>query len=307
MARLLIYGFGLTLFLLLGCSYPDRGNVLERTAGNLGLDDSDTGFDPPKMRFGVMPFDAWYSPLNPLGLDDLGRHAYVDADTEGDRGLETSRGTLYAAEAGFLDIAHIRNAIDLTRFAFDHVAASLYRGETQLTLIAAEPDVYRVTLSPPAAWTKLDERGGVDPQTLDEVREASIQIAGRLSYLMTTWHEVLTAFGYKGLGVITEKPSAFSYDDAVSHRVGVEAAMRALRLNPNLAEFDETVTATLLDVLKELGTLPPEQVVERAQRSEGVFHNGVDPTLKVVDLGMDGRPLVAHLIDEGIEPRAWDW
>lgn len=295
------------VLLLSACGYPDRGNLLERTAGDLGLDDSDTAFDPPAMRFGTMPFDAWYSPLRPLGPDDLGRHAYVDSEVSGDRGDEVSRGTLYAAEAGFIDIAHVRNAIDLTRFVFDHVSASFYHGTYEIEMLSAEPDLYHLTLTPPAGWLNLNQAQEADPETLAEVREASIQIAGRVAYLMTTWHEVLTAYGYKGLGLVTEEPSAFSYDDAVSHRVGVEAAMDALRLTSNLSEFDDQVTATLYDQLLELGALPAEQVVERAERSQGVFHDGNEPLLRVIDLGLDDQPLVAHLIDEGLEPRRWYW
>lgn len=292
---------------LTACSYPDRGHTLERLGADLGIQTIGGAYDSPKMRLGVMPFNAWYSPLEPLGINDLGQHAYVAPGIDSDWGDETSRGTLYAAEAGFIDIAHVRNAIDLTRFAFDRVSACLYHGVNELDIVSAEPDIYHVTFTPPDAWQNLADRDDVDPQTLAEVREASIQIAGRLAYLMTTWHEVITAFGYKGLGVVTEKPSAFSYDDAVSHRIGVEAAMRALQLDSNLANFDATVTGTLYDTLLDLGVLPPEEVVKRAEASEGLFWRGDKPYLRVVDLGMDGEPLVAHLVDARLTPRQWEW
>ncbi len=306
--RILVAAIGVAgLGQLSACSYPDRGSALERLGADLGLQTTRGAYDSPKMRLGTMPFDAWYSPLQPLGINDLGQHAYVAPGIDSDWGDEASRGTLYAAEAGFLDIAHVRNAIDLTRFAFDRIAACFYHGVNELDIVSAEPDIYHVTFTPPESWHHLADRDDIDPQTLDEVREASIQIAGRLAYLMTTWHEVITAFGYKGMGFVTEKPSAFSYDDAVSHRVGVEAAMRALRLNSNLAEFDQTVTATLHDTLIELGVLPAEEVVKRAERAEGRFWRGDEPTLRIVDLGMDGEPLVAHLIDERLTPRQWQW
>lgn len=292
---------------LAACNYPDRGKQVERLSAELGVNVPGKAYDSPTMRMGTMPFNAWYSPMIALGLNDLGRHAYVAPGTAGDRSLETSRGTLYCAEAGFVDIAHIRNAIDLTRYVFDHVATSLYHGRAELEMVAAEPDVYRITFTPPDAWANLAERDDVPQETLDEVREASIQIAGRVAYLMTTWHEVITAFGYKGMGLITEKPSAFSYDDAVSHRIGIDAAMRALRFDSNLAHFDDTVTATLHDVLIELGVLPAEELEKRIDLAEGTFWKGSQPVLRIIDLGMDGEPLTARLVDDRLTPRQWNW
>lgn len=292
---------------LAACSYPNRGNAFERLGADLGLQTIDGAYDSPKMRLGTMPFDAWYSPLQPLGINDLGQHAYVAPGIDSDWSDETSRGTLYAAEAGFIDIAHTRNAIDLTRFAFDRVSACFYHGVTELDIVSAEPDVYHVTFIPPEAWKNLSQQEKNDPEVLAEVREASIQIAGRLAYLMTTWHEVITSFGYKGLGLVTEKPSAFSYDDAVSHRIGVEAAMRALQHDTNLANFDATVTATLHDTLVDLGVLPVEEVIERVEQSEGLFWQGDQPYLRIIDLGMDDEPFIAHLVDDRLTPRQWEW
>lgn len=289
------------------CSYPNRGHTVERVAAELGIDPLDEAYDSPKMRFGTMPFNAWYSPLLPLGVNDLGHHTYIAPGVDGDWGDEASRGTLYCAEAGFIDIAHTRNAIDLTRFVFENVSRCFYNGEIELTMVAAEPDVYLITLNPPEEWANVEQRSDLTSQTYKDMREASIQIAGRMAYLMTTWHEVITSFGYKGLGIITEKPSAFSYDDAVSHRVGVEAAMWALRFELNLENFDDNVTATLHDTLIELGVLPAEEVVKRAEQAEGTFWQGDEPYLRVVDLGMDGEPLVAHLVDDRLTSRQWEW
>ncbi|MEM6460150.1 MAG: DUF4056 domain-containing protein [Planctomycetota bacterium] len=297
---------GVFLFTLwaAACTYPDRGQTVGRALSDLGIETRDAAFDPPVMRMGTMPFDAWYSPLTPLTVDDLGHHRYETRGAFKQRPDETSRGTLYAVEAGFIDLAHTRNAIDLTRFAFARLAASIYHGDDELRLLGAEPDVYVITLNRPAAWDDLDE---ADTERLAEAQDAAIAIAGRVAYLMTTWHEVLTAYGYKGLGVVTERPSAFSYDDAVSHRLGVEAAMRALRLDTNLANFDRTVTATLHDVLAEVGAMPIEPMLDRVAAAEGAFWSGSEPTLRVIDLGLDDEPLVARLVDDRVEPRRWFW
>ena len=305
-------GLGLLLLTccLPACRYPQRGQPLERLEAALGLEAPNEGFGPPRMRFGTMPFDAWYSPLIPLGVDDLGTHAYVDPGRtvggDGNPLAEVSRGTLYTTRGGFLDISHIRNAIDLTRFCYVHLRGSFRAGLYDVKLLAAEPDVYRVTLHPPAAWQNLDP-DHIPIEIEDQIHDASIQIAGRIAYLMTTWHEVLTFFGYKGLGVITEQPSAFSYDDAASHRVGVEVAMRALEHQLVPTEFDEFVTKELRGYLTELGVVEADEMVRRAEAAEGKFWRGSDPYLRVVDLGLDGRPLQAELTDDLHEPITWDW
>jgi hypothetical protein len=295
--------FGLTA--ALGCAYPERGQTLERLEGDLGLNDINEGFDTPEMRMGTMPFDAWYSPLEPLGVEDLGDHAYIQSGLGLERLAETSRGTLYTTRAGFLDIAHIRNAMDLTRFTFAHLYPSWKQGKYQVDLLSSEPDVYHVTLTPPPDWTGQDPEN-LPPQVDESMREASIAIAGRLSYLMTTWHEVLTHFGYKGMGVITEKPSAFSFDDAASHRVGVVVAMQALGSIDDVEQFDEAATKALRDYLIELGAVSADEVVTRSEAVEGRFWDGDEPAFRVVDLGMDGHPLVARLTDDG-PPIQWDW
>ena len=300
----------LITLLLPGCRYPERGKPLERLEAALGLDEHNEAFGTPEMRFGTMPFDAWYSPLIPLGVDDLGEHAYVAPGPtiggDGNRFNETSRGTLYCTRAGFIDISHLRNAVDLTRFCYVHIRQSLRHGMYDVEMLAAEPDLYRVTLNPPQAWR------GLDPQQIpleveEQIHDASIRIAGRLAYLMTTWHEVLTFFGYKALGVVTEQPSAFSYDDAASHRVGVEVGMRALEHQLTPTQFNALVTDELRGYLVELGVVSREEVQQRVQAAEGRFWRGSDPVLRVVDLGLDGRPLRAELTDDQHEPITWDW
>ena len=286
-----------------GCGYPNRGHTLARVGGGLGLAPDTAAFDPPRLRLGVMPFDAWYSPWEALDADDLGHHRHAPGLSiplvgVGGRHAEASRGILYAERAGFLDIAHLRNAADLTLFVHRQVAPRLREDRpVTLSLLAAEPDLYRVTLAAPP---------GATPAERDE---AAVQIAARVAYLMTTWHEVLTWYGYRGMGVITERPSAFSYDDAASHRVGVELAMAVLREvapDPTGAQvpggeelddavFDAAITGALPRRLRELGVVPPAEATARMRSLEGVWWVNGRPLLRVIDLGLDGSPLRAHL------------
>ena len=296
---------GLTLCLT-GCGYPNRGSRLDRMGAAMGLAPDTAAFDPPKLRLGVMPFDAWYSPWEAIDADALGQHRHEGEGLLGTplgspRGAEVSRGVMYTESGGFLDIAHLRNAVDLTLFVHRQVSPWLREdGEVVLQLLAAEPDLYRLTLTPPPGATAAERD------------EAAVEIAGRVAYLMTTWHEVLTWFGYRGLGVITERPSAFSYDDAPSHRVGVELAMAVLREvapEPTLAAepgqlevedavFDAAVTTALPAQLHALGVVSPDEATRRMRGLEGHWWADGRPILRVVDLGLDGSPLRALVTPE---------
>lgn len=280
-----------------GCSYPQLGRPLERAAGSLGLAGPGEAFDPPQIRMGVMPFKVWYSPYVPLGIADLGEHRYIRGGNLPTWRGEASEGTMYTRDGGFLDIGHIRNSIDLTRYIYPYIMEAFDAGRGEVRLLSAEPDLYVVKLTPPAQWDSLRDQ-----------RMAAIRIAGRLAHLMTTWHEVITWYGYSGI-VVTEKPSAFSYDDAPSHMVGVIAAMRALTNQPNLEQFDRAVTESLAGYLEELGAVPSDEVAAAMKESKDDGWAGLEPKRRVIHLGIAGEPL--HPILHGSIPTdsrvTWSW
>lgn len=304
-----------------GCSYPNRGHPIARVGEAIGWSAEKAAFDPPRQRFGLMPFGAWYAPWTPLDVGALGHHRHNGAGVLGTalgspRSEEVSRGILYTRRGGFLDIAHLRNAVDLTAFVHAEVAPRLHRGgRVTLRLVSAEPDVYHLQLHPPAHATP------------NERARAAVEIAGRVGHLMTTWHEVLTWYGYRAMGVVTERPSAFSYDDAASHRVGVELAMRVLReVSPepgqsrppgskevDAAVFDAAVTDALPKVLRELGVVSPDEATARMRSLEGQWWGDGRPLFRVIDLGIAGEPLVARTLAPSLArasvdpPAAAEW
>ena len=50
-----------------------------------------------------------------------------------------------------------------------------------------------------------------------------------MAYTMVTWHEILTWFGYKSVGIVPEYHSSFSWEDTYSNLLGTVLAARALR------------------------------------------------------------------------------
>ncbi len=280
-----------------GCSYPHLGRPLERAGGVLGLTGPGEAFAPPQLRMGVMPFDVWYCRLEPLGPDRLGTHRYIPAGGLPAWVGEESRGVVYTTRGGFLDMAHIRNSIDLTRYAYVNLMDALDAGRDELDMLSAEPDMYHVKLTPPKRWASLQQQ-----------RLAAVRLAGRLAYLMTTWHEVNTWFGYSGI-VVSERPSAFSYDDAPSHMVGVIAAMRALEKQPLLTQFNQTVSAELSDYLRELGAVSPDQAIVAAAESKAAGWADLIPERRLIHLGLEGEVMHPMLLDSmpHHDPVVWKW
>jgi len=243
---------------------------------------------------GSMPFDAWYSPLVLLGPDDLGVHRYRSGLWPGLAIDETGRGILYGERSGFLDIAHVRNAIDLTRFVYEPIEAALRRGDRTVTLMSAEPDVFSVGLADGSSLSTLDRRA------------VARAIAGRVAYLMTTWHEVATWHGYKALGLITERPSAFSYDDAASHMVGVMAASDALRKDPQISDFDQAATRALQRRLNGLGVTGPDRARMHVESVAGRWYADDRPQLRVIHMGLSDEPLWARTLGAA-DPAVWEF
>ena len=248
--------------------------------------------DAPRLRMGSMPFDVWFSPLTLLGPDDLGTHRYRVGLWPGSAADETGRGILYGARSGFLDIAHVRNAIDLTRFVYEPVEAALKRGDRAVTLMSAEPDVYRVRLADGASLSARDRRA------------VARAVAGRVAYLMTTWHEVATWHGYKGMGLITERPSAFSYDDAASHMVGVGVATDALKDDPRLKGFDRAATRALRRRLLQLGVTRADRAQPYVKAIAGRWYDDNRPRLRIIHMGLADEPLWARTLSDS-DPAVW--
>jgi hypothetical protein len=122
--------------------------------------------------------------------------------------------------------------------------------------------------------------------------ELAIRIGQRVAFLMMTWHEVLQWYGYRTVILVDEHPSAFTYDDPMSHVVGVRVAGRALR-DTSRRSFDEAATEALRAELTDLGVVTPEQTTQAAKAVEGLWWTGSKPLKRQLDIGLD---------DGGIHP-----
>jgi hypothetical protein len=211
----------------------------------------------PRLRIAASPYPNHLLEVLPTGVD-FGGHLYrVKIDTLGmGPSSETSRGHFYTWRAGFLDLAHIRRAIDLAGYVHYHVGEALRAGRTHFRFENIDRTTYHCDLAYPAFWERLPPR---ERERL--IEELSLRIALEASFDFSNWREILTWYDFHNLPGLKEKSSAFSFEDVASHAVGLAVVRRAL-CDP-AHSFDEAVTIELDRELARLGVVP-EPVYQRA-------------------------------------------
>lgn len=250
--------------------------------------------EPPSMRLGSLPFPGPFSLYAVADPSSLGGHQY-----EPDAGLlhdETSRGILYTCRAGFLDLSHVRDSIDLSRYFYLVLADAVRKGNHQTTARAFSPCRFHITIDLPASW----EHGKEEDRLPSEVDDALIELSVQLSWIATTWYEILQWAGYSSTVVVSERRSAFTWDDIVAHAVGGDAGRIALRKSSDLEEFNIQATNALERLLEELGAVPPEIMGEAVELVHGEWWEGVSAVRRQLDIGLDDgtvRPWLVRGVD----------
>jgi hypothetical protein len=160
-------------------------------------------------------------------------------------------------------------------------------------------------------------------------------MGGYFAYCASTWHEILTWFGYKCSGLYSEYPSAFSWEDCFSNLLGCRIAMQALNDYSN--DYNQAVTTELKRELEYLGITSDKIAKKATAKVRGDWFSGdmlffVKMKKRNFDIGLDGyitpwtiavsecencspiaypTPNVDYLKDYGfslkfyIEPREW--
>ena len=111
-----------------------------------------------------------------------------------------------------------------------------------------------------------------------------------MAYTMVTWHEVLTWFGYKSVGIVPEFHSSFSWEDTYSNLLGTVLAARALR-DPGHT-YDEAMTIVLDEEMRRLDA-QPAQVARQASASvqhewySGSIGTFINMKKRGLDIGVD--------------------
>lgn len=245
--------------------------------------------EKPRFRLGCLPFPGMFTLHDLADPDDLGTHRYEQSlplvSGEEDRGI------LYTCRAGFLDLAHLRDSIDRTRYFAGRIEPAILDGDASITIKMAEPDKFVLSFAYPSDWLTMPTA-----ERMHLARELSLVLAQQMTWISTTWHEIITFYGYKSTIIVPEAQSSFTYDDVVSHLVGMEVAAMALR--DETREYNEAVTIALSQRLTELGVVSEQQCGDAIKAVEGLWWEGGDSYKRDLNIGLDDGALDPWLVPE---------
>jgi hypothetical protein len=237
--------------------------------------------DPqPRTRIGCLPFPGLFTLFTLADPDDLGVHRY-DAwpDLRRDEG-EVERGIVYTCRAGFVDIAHLRLSADWMRCLSGRVEGALRERRERAVVADHDGTTVTVTLRYPPEWDGLPS-----PQRERLARELGHRAGAHLAWIVMTWHEIITWFGYRSTVILPEDGSAFTYDDVVAHLVGIRVADRALR--DHALPFDDAVTEAIDVELTELGVVPKADAMRAIEAVEGDWWSGGTSRKRQLDFDLE--------------------
>ena len=145
-------------------------------------------------------------------------------------------GYVYTEKAGLVDLGHVRDMADMTRW----ISTALTGGALRLVLAEGEAEV----LSPPAA--------GAD----------TIALAASIAYVESWAHELATWD--------RENFSSFSPEDIPSNIIGIEVGKRALTAGGAYPSAVDNVLAAVLTELGARSKTNTEAVLTKVRSSGGV-------------------------------------
>lgn len=210
-------------------------------------------------------------------LSDIGRH----------RSFEHN-GMVGTCDGGFIDIGHVRNGADLTRWVARRLEKKLLSGQTEHSFKLTDPSTHYFSIKYPAGFEDLplEERRAI-------ARDISIQTAAYGVYWSTTWHEIITYLGWRPVG-IDVLISALSFEDNYSNLLGATIGETALRDTER--SFNAAVTKAINDEFTKLGIRPKHEAKAASKNiygrwyvGEGYF--GSKMLQRDLDIGLDDNRL----------------
>ncbi|MHC4553587.1 MAG: DUF4056 domain-containing protein [Planctomycetota bacterium] len=211
----------------------------------------------PRLRFS----DFFGAPggVDYLNPDDLGQHCYRRCKKE-------KLGMVYTSKGGFLDIGHVREGADRTRYLIEMVYQNLLQSSTSFQFDVIEPSQYEVVVTYPDDWEDRSES-----EQAEIAREVSIQYGQYLGHQTLIWHELLTWFGYASTGLFPEHISSFSWEDTFSDVIGTCLAVEAIRSG---GDYDEEMTRLLSEKVAQLQGEPSEVGEEAEDLIKNKWYTG---------------------------------
>ncbi|SEL92807.1 Protein of unknown function [Aquimarina amphilecti] len=160
-----------------------------------------------------------------ISIDELSDHHYMGKKSEG-------TGTIYTNKGGFIDVGHLRDQIDWTRYLYTTILNSKGKGEIILPL-RNEAGRKTLYLNIPEELSNSD----------------CILLAGKITYDLSLWHEISTWYGASTIPFIPEKFSSFSVEDVYSNLLGIHIGMKTLK---SKLPFNKAATMIIESTLDSL-------------------------------------------------------
>lgn len=193
-----------------------------------------------------------------LNMTDLVEYKYDGNPDERD-------GLIYTCKGGFIDMGHLREAVDRTKYLFEITYQNVKRGQREFSFQAIEPAMYQVNLDYPAVWDQLEP---AHKEIL--AREISIDLGQYFAQTSMIWHEIITWFGYSSMAVFSENISSFSWEDSYSDFLGTYIAAKALRDKDH--DFEKTVTRLMHEELLNLDAQASKITQEAINKINGKWY-----------------------------------
>ena len=232
---------------------------------------------PPRLRYGKSPTLVFMGKQFIGG--NLGTHSYYYRPAE-------DNGVLYTCRAGHIDTTHLRVAADWTAYLTAKSYRHLMQGDPSYSFgMIADRSRHRMHITYPANWSSLS------PEQRDRTaREAALILGPYMAYTMVTWHEILTWFGYKSVGIVPEYHSSFSWEDTYSNLLGTVLAARALRDTQHI--FDQAMTIALDEEVHRLGVQPATVARQASASVQHQWYSGsigtfINMKKRGLDIGVD--------------------
>lgn len=247
----------------------------------------------PGLRAGIIPvtFVCKVIPMPFARPDRLGKHEYRSFF-----GICETTGMLYTKKGGYIDLAHARNSADWTACLAWRIENAVYTGAERVEFTVIGPSVFVVHIPP-----------SMQGQDAEQVREFAIKAAQYASFTACIWHEVITWYGYSCIPFLTERPSAFSYEETYSDIFGTYVASLALRDEERA--YNQAMTFHLQREIAALKPVNKKQARQLTRQMDGRWWNSwcFWPSNKILlkrnlDIGLGDRQISPWLIHDSDKP-----
>lgn len=214
-------------------------------------------------------------------------------------------GMLYTCNAGFIDLGHLRECADRTRYCFDQIKTALELKKPNFCFDLIEPATYFVYITYPSNWDKQNTK------TKEKIsRELSADLAQYIAFRSTIYHEIITWYGWSCVGLFPETPSSFSPEDLYSDLLGSRLACSVLKQDCVL-DFNMEMKGLLSKEIRRLEARQKEVAKMAYDSAKGHWFNGagypfIEMKKRNFDIGQSGflTPwLVAGICSGKAEPQ----